>query len=68
MKRTAPTPMHLTASARAIAQMQVVADALPDPAILLNATGHVLFCNRSGKGPVRGLARRQPHRLGDPHA
>jgi two-component system phosphate regulon sensor histidine kinase PhoR len=43
--------MHLTASARAVAQMQVVADALPDPAILLNATGHVLFCN----APARGL-------------
>ena len=44
-------PTHLVASARAIAQMQVVAEALPDPAILLNATGHVLFCN----APARGL-------------
>jgi two-component system phosphate regulon sensor histidine kinase PhoR len=31
--------------------MQVMAAALPDPAILLNASGHVLFCN----APARGL-------------
>jgi len=42
---------HLGASARAVSQMQVVAEALPDPAILLNAMGHVLFCNT----PARGL-------------
>lgn len=42
---------HVATSARAVSQMQVVANALPDPAILLNATGHVLFCN----APARGL-------------
>lgn len=41
---------HLSASARATSQMQLVAEALPDPAILLNATGHVLYCNPSARG------------------
>jgi two-component system phosphate regulon sensor histidine kinase PhoR len=31
--------------------MEIMAEALPDPAILLNASGHVLFCN----SPARGL-------------
>jgi two-component system phosphate regulon sensor histidine kinase PhoR len=43
--------VHVATSTRAVSQMQVVASALPDPAILLNATGHVLFCN----APARGL-------------
>ena len=33
------------------AAMHVMADALPDPVILLNPAGHVLFCN----APARGL-------------
>ena len=41
---------HLTASARAVSQMQLVAEALPDPAILLNATGHVLYGNPAARG------------------
>ncbi|MGA8692035.1 MAG: ATP-binding protein [Methyloceanibacter sp.] len=42
---------HVAASARAVSQMQVMAGALPDPAILLDTAGHVLYCN----APARGL-------------
>jgi two-component system phosphate regulon sensor histidine kinase PhoR len=45
------TAVHSGTSARGGSHMQVMAAALPDPAILLNASGHVLFCN----GPARGL-------------
>jgi two-component system phosphate regulon sensor histidine kinase PhoR len=48
---SAGLPAHAGASARAVSHMQIMAEALPDPAILLNATGHVLFCN----APARGL-------------
>jgi two-component system phosphate regulon sensor histidine kinase PhoR len=39
------------ASERAASAMHVMAEALPDPVILLNSTGQVLFCN----APARGL-------------
>jgi len=39
------------ATARTASAMHVMADALPDPVILLNPAGHVLFCN----SPARGL-------------
>ena len=39
------------ATARTASAMHVMADALPDPVILLNPAGHVLFCN----APARGL-------------
>jgi two-component system phosphate regulon sensor histidine kinase PhoR len=42
---------QITASARGVTHMQAVASAIPDPAILLNSTGHVLYCN----APARGL-------------
>ncbi len=38
-------------SARTASQMQIMAEALPDPAIMLNAAGQVLYCN----APARGL-------------
>ncbi|MCJ7597238.1 MAG: phosphate regulon sensor histidine kinase PhoR, partial [Methyloceanibacter sp.] len=38
-------------SARTASQMQIMAEALPDPAIMLNAAGRVLYCN----APARGL-------------
>ncbi|HXG78775.1 MAG TPA: phosphate regulon sensor histidine kinase PhoR [Methyloceanibacter sp.] len=38
-------------TARTTSAMHVMAEALPDPVILLNAAGHVLFCN----APARGL-------------
>jgi two-component system, OmpR family, phosphate regulon sensor histidine kinase PhoR len=44
-------PSHPSMAVRAVAQMQLVTDALPDPAILLDVTGQVLFCNT----PARGL-------------
>jgi two-component system phosphate regulon sensor histidine kinase PhoR len=37
--------------ARTTSAMHVMAEALPDPVIVLNAAGHVLFCN----APARGL-------------
>ncbi|MGH6735136.1 MAG: ATP-binding protein [Methyloceanibacter sp.] len=40
-----------TASARSTSAMHVMAEALPDPVILLNRAGQVLSCN----GPARGL-------------
>jgi two-component system phosphate regulon sensor histidine kinase PhoR len=42
------SPAHL---GRTVSQMQIMAEALPDPAILLNAAGQVLYCN----APARGL-------------
>ncbi|HEY6655476.1 MAG TPA: histidine kinase dimerization/phospho-acceptor domain-containing protein, partial [Methyloceanibacter sp.] len=42
---------QLTSSARSSSRMRVIAEALPDPAILLNAAGQVLYCN----APARGL-------------
>jgi two-component system, OmpR family, phosphate regulon sensor histidine kinase PhoR len=39
------------AAARSTSSMQVMAEALPDPVILLNRAGQVLFCN----APARGL-------------
>jgi two-component system, OmpR family, phosphate regulon sensor histidine kinase PhoR len=38
-------------TARTASAMHVMAEALPDPVILLNPAGHVLFCN----APARGL-------------
>ncbi len=43
--------LQIPASGRAVSRMQVMAEALPDPAILLNPAGQVLFCNT----PARGL-------------
>jgi two-component system phosphate regulon sensor histidine kinase PhoR len=40
-----------SAGARTASAMHVMADALPDPVIVLNPAGHVLFCN----APARGL-------------
>lgn len=40
-----------SAAARTASAMQVMAEALPDPVIVLNPAGHVLFCN----APARGL-------------
>ena len=40
-----------SSSIPAVAAMKVMAEALPDPVILLGPGGHVLFCN----GPARGL-------------
>src|SRR3990170_3386808 len=40
-----------SAVARTASAMHVMADALPDPVIVLNPAGHVLFCN----APARGL-------------
>jgi two-component system phosphate regulon sensor histidine kinase PhoR len=42
---------HGAAVARTGSQMQLMAGALPDPAILLDIAGHVLYCNP----PARGL-------------
>ena len=42
---------RLTSSARSSSRMRVIAEALPDPAILLNTAGQVLYCN----APARGL-------------
>jgi two-component system, OmpR family, phosphate regulon sensor histidine kinase PhoR len=42
---------QVIASGRTGSQMQVMAGALPDPAILLDVGGHVLYCNP----PARGL-------------
>lgn len=42
---------RLALSARSVSRMQVMAEALPDPVILLNTAGQVLFCNT----PARGL-------------
>jgi two-component system, OmpR family, phosphate regulon sensor histidine kinase PhoR len=42
---------RLTSSARSSSRMRVIAEALPDPAILLNSAGQVLYCN----APARGL-------------
>jgi len=39
-----------TAAARSTSTMYVMAEALPDPVILLNRTGQVLFCNASARG------------------
>ena len=46
-----PDLARLTASNRSASRMQVMAEALPDPAILLNTAGQVLSCNT----PARGL-------------
>ena len=43
--------VRLTSSARSSSRMRVIAEALPDPTILLNAAGQVLYCN----APARGL-------------
>jgi two-component system phosphate regulon sensor histidine kinase PhoR len=43
--------LQIPVSGRAVSRMQVMAEALPDPAILLNPAGQVLFCNT----PARGL-------------
>jgi two-component system phosphate regulon sensor histidine kinase PhoR len=40
-----------TAVSRTTSAMHLMADALPDPVIVLNPAGHVLFCN----APARGL-------------
>jgi len=40
-----------SAAARTASAMHLMADALPDPVIVLNPAGHVLFCN----APARGL-------------
>ena len=42
---------QLSASSRSGSRMRVMAEALPDPAILLNSAGQVLYCN----APTRGL-------------
>jgi two-component system phosphate regulon sensor histidine kinase PhoR len=42
---------HPASSARSTLAMHVMAEALPDPVILLNREGQVLFCN----SPARGL-------------
>ncbi|HYB06493.1 MAG TPA: PAS domain-containing protein, partial [Methyloceanibacter sp.] len=42
---------RLATSTRTGSRMRVIAEALPDPAILLNAAGQVLYCN----APARGL-------------
>jgi len=42
---------RLAAATRSGSRMRVIAEALPDPAILLNSTGQVLYCN----APARGL-------------
>ena len=41
------------ATARTASAMHVMAEALPDPVILLNPAGHVLFCN----APARACSR-----------
>ena len=42
---------QLSTSSRHGSRMRTMAEALPDPAILLNASGQVLYCN----APARGL-------------
>ena len=42
---------QLSSSSRSGSRMRVMAEALPDPAILLNSAGQVLYCN----APARGL-------------
>ena len=42
---------RLSSSSRSGSRMRVMAEALPDPAILLNSAGQVLYCN----APARGL-------------
>ncbi|MCJ7527189.1 MAG: PAS domain-containing protein, partial [Methyloceanibacter sp.] len=44
-------PERPAAAARTASAMHLMADALPDPVIVLNPAGHVLFCN----APARGL-------------
>ncbi|MGV1013996.1 MAG: ATP-binding protein [Methyloceanibacter sp.] len=43
------------ASRRAVSAMHVMADALPDPVILLSPTGQVLFCNVQARGLFASL-------------
>ena len=45
------TAPHTAMASQVTAAMQIMADALPDPAIVLNAAGQVLFFN----APARGL-------------
>ena len=59
---------RLTSASRSGSRMRVMAEALPDPAIVLNSAGQVLYLQRSGARPVRLFARRQSHFLGDTHA
>ncbi len=40
---------------RTVSQMQIMAEALPDPAILLNAAGQVLYCNAAARGLFAAL-------------
>ena len=42
---------RLTSASRSGSRIRVMAEALPDPAILLNSAGQVLYCN----APARGL-------------
>jgi len=44
-------PTRLASATRSASRMRVIAEAMPDPAILLNAAGQVLYCN----APARGL-------------
>jgi len=46
---------QVVTSGRSVSRMQVMAEALPDPAILLNASGQVLFCNTPAKGLFASL-------------
>jgi two-component system, OmpR family, phosphate regulon sensor histidine kinase PhoR len=46
---------HTTSSARTSSAMQELAEALPDPVILLNQAGQVLFCNAASRGLFTSL-------------
>ena len=46
---------NAAASTRTASAMHTMAEALPDPVILLNATGQVLFCNAPARGMFASL-------------
>jgi PAS domain-containing protein len=59
---------HSVSSVRSISAMHVLAEALPDPVILLNRAGQVLYCNAPARSLFASLrpspVRRQEYRAG----
>jgi hypothetical protein len=51
------TTPHTATASQVTAAMQIMADALPDPAIVLNAAGQVLFFNAPARGLFASLRR-----------
>lgn len=54
-ERISDTQVSLAVSGRAASAMQVIAEAFPEPVILLNSGGQVLFCNASARGLFASL-------------